>query len=54
VDSSHNVEVILDVMNKTLVNGVEIEDALQSVMKDYEKLFFEPTKLVYFSNESNL
>jgi len=54
VDSSHNVSVILDVMNKTLVNGVEMEDALQSVMKDYEKLFFEPTNLVYFSNESNL
>ena len=54
VDSNRNDLDVLDLMNKTLVNDVEIKDAVSLVMKDYDKRFSGSTNLVYFSSEPSL
>ncbi len=54
VDSSRNDKDVLDLMNKTLVNDVEIPDAISLVMKDYDQRLHGDTNLVYFSSEPSL
>jgi len=54
VDSANNVSVVLDLLNKTLGSDVEMEDAIQLVMKKNEKSFYRDTHLVYFSSEPSL
>jgi len=54
VDSDKNNAILLDLFNYTLANDVEMKDAIDLVMEKYEGSFFEPTNLVYFSNEPNL
>jgi len=52
VDSDKNNSVLLQLFNSTFGNDVEMKDAIEEVMKINEGTFFEPTKLVYFSNEA--
>jgi len=54
VGSYRNDLDVLDLMNKTLVNDVEIKDAVSLVMKEYDQRFFGDTNLVYFSSEPGL
>jgi hypothetical protein len=52
VDSNKNISVLLQIFNSTFGNDVEMIDAIEEVMKINEGTFFEPTNLVYFSNEA--
>jgi len=49
VSSRQNDEVILQVLEETLVNGIELEDAVESVMKQYEQKLLTDTALSHYS-----
>jgi len=54
IDSTNNVIVVLEVLEKTLGNDVDMKDAIQMVMKKNKAIFYEPIDLVYFSSEPSL
>ena len=49
VTSADNDEVIMQVLNETLVNDVDINKAVKSVMKEFDQKLSTPAKLVYYS-----
>jgi len=54
VDSTNNVLVVLDVLDKTLGSGIEMKDAIQLTMKKNKGILYGDTNLVYFSSEPSL
>ncbi len=49
VSSRQNDEVIMQVLEETLVNGIELEDAVESVMKQYEQKLLTDTALSHYT-----
>jgi len=49
VSSRQNDEVIMKVLEETLVNGIELEDSVESVMKQYEQKLLTDTALSHYS-----
>jgi len=47
-------QFLLDVLNRTLVNDVEMKDAVELVREKNEGTLNMDTNLVYFSSEPNL
>ena len=54
VNSERNDLDVLNLVNKTLVYDMEINDAISLVMKEHDLRFSGDTNLVYFSSEPNL
>jgi len=50
VSSKDNDMVIMKLLEDTLVNGVEIQQAVQSVMQEYDKKLAPPATLKYYSS----
>jgi len=50
ISSRQNDEVILKVLEETLVNGIELEDAVESVMQQYEQKLLTDTALSYYTS----
>jgi len=49
VSSRQNDEVIMQVLEETLVNGIELEDAVESVMQQYEQKLLTDTALSHYT-----
>lgn len=49
VSSRQNDEVIMQVLEETFVNGIELEEAVESVMKQYEQKLLTDTELSHYS-----
>jgi len=49
VHSRQNDEIIMQVLEETLVNGIELEDAVESVMKQYEQKLLTDTALSHYT-----
>jgi len=49
VSSRQNDEVIMQVLEKTLVNGIELKDAVELVMKQYDQKLRTDTALSHYS-----
>ncbi len=54
VDSKINDAYVVDLINRTLLSDVEIQDAISVMMKDYHPKFSQDTNLMYFSSEPSL
>ncbi len=52
VSSRQNDEVIMQVLEETLVNGIELEDAVESVMQQYEQKLLTDTALSHYSTNA--
>jgi len=50
ISSRQNDEIIMQVLEETLVNGIELEDAVESVMKQYEQKLLTDTALSHYSS----
>ncbi len=49
VSSRQNDEIIMQVLEETLVNGIELKDAVESVMKQYDQKLRTDTALSHYS-----
>ena len=54
VDSNDNALTLVSLLNKTLVNDIELKDAIQMEMEERKKFLKYPATLKYFSSESGL
>ncbi len=52
VNSKQSDEVIMKVLKETLVNDVEVKDAVQSVMQEYEQKLITPATLTHYSTRA--
>jgi len=52
VNSKQSDEVIMEVLKETLVNGVELKDAVQSVMQEYDQKLITASTLTYYSTRA--
>ena len=54
VDSDDNALTLVTLLNKTLVNDIELKDAIQMEMKERKGFLKYPSTLMYFSSEPGL
>ena len=54
VDSKDNASTLVSLLNKNLVNDIELKDAIQMEMEERKGLLKYPATLKYFSSESDL
>jgi len=53
VNSKQNDEVIMEVLKETLVNSVDIKDAVHSVMKEYDQKLITSAILTHYSTRAS-